>query len=105
MLRHGLIRVFLPVPANAQFTVSVAYDPYGCAVVAGSNGGAPIVSVYRRPLPTTNLNFLSTIMFDGRETHVPLNNGQTFAANLTTDLTQQALDAITIHAQAEPGTH
>jgi cytochrome c peroxidase len=100
LLRHGLIRVFLPVPANAQFTVSVAYDPYGCAVVPGSNGGAPIVSVYRRPLPTTNLNFLSTIMFDGRETHVPLNNGQTFAANLTTDLTQQALDAITIHAQA-----
>ncbi len=100
LLRHGLIRVFLPVPANAQFTVSVAYDPYGCAVMPGSNGGAPIVSVYRRPLPTTNLNFLSTIMFDGRETHVPLNNGQTFAANLTTDLTQQALDAITIHAQA-----
>ena len=39
-------------------------------------------------------------MFDGRETHVPLNNGQTFLANLNTDLTQQALDAITIHAQA-----
>jgi cytochrome c peroxidase len=100
LLRHGLIRIFLPVPANAQFTVSVVYDPYGCAMVPGPNGGAPIVSVYRRPLPTTNLHFLSTIMFDGRETHAPLNNGQTFAANLTADLTQQALDAITIHAQA-----
>lgn len=100
LLKHGLIRVFLPVPVNAQFTVSVVHDPFGCAMAPGSNGGQPVVSVYRRPLPTTNLNFLSTVMFDGRETHAPLNNGQTFAANLATDLTQQALDAITIHAQA-----
>jgi cytochrome c peroxidase len=100
LLKHGLIRVFLPVPADAQFTVSVVHDPYGCAMVPGPDGGQPIVSVYRRPLPTTNLNFLSTIMFDGRETHAPLNNGETFATNLAADLTQQALDAITIHAQA-----
>jgi cytochrome c peroxidase len=100
LLKHGLIRVFLPVPADAQFTVSVVHDPYGCAMVPGTDGGQPIVSVYRRPLPTTNLNFLSTIMFDGRETHAPLNNGATFATNLAADLTQQALDAITIHAQA-----
>src|SRR5580692_3697678 len=100
LLSHGLIRVFLPLPANAQFAVSVVHDPYGCAMVPAPAGGQPIISVYRRPLPTTNLNFLSTIMFDGRETHVPLNNGQTFLANLNADLTQQALDAITIHAQA-----
>jgi len=100
LLSHGLIRIFLPLPANAQFSVSVVDDPYGCAMVPGANGAQPVISVYRRPLPTTNLNFLSTIMFDGRETHVPLSNGQTFLANLNTDLTQQALDAITIHAQA-----
>jgi cytochrome c peroxidase len=100
LLSHGLIRIFLPLPANAQFSVSVVHDPYGCAMVPGANGAPPVLSVYRRPLPTTNLNLLSTIMFDGRETHVPLNNGQTFLANLNTDLTQQALDAITIHAQA-----
>jgi cytochrome c peroxidase len=100
LLEHGLIRIFLPVPANAQFTVSVVHDPYGCALVPGADGGQPVVSVYRRPLPTTNLNFLSTIMFDGRETHEPLNSGATFAANLESDLTQQALDAITIHTQA-----
>ena len=69
-------------------------------MVPAPNGDQPVISVYRRPLPTTNLNFLSTIMFDGRETHALLNNGQTFLANLNTDLTQQALDAITIHAQA-----
>jgi len=55
--------------------------------------------VYRRPLPTTNLTFLSAIMFDGRETKNLLNNGSTFLANLTADLTQQALDAIMIHTQ------
>jgi cytochrome c peroxidase len=100
LLNHGLIRIFLPLPANAQFVVSVVHDPYGCALVPDPAGGQPIISVYRRPLPTTNLNFLSTIMFDGRETHSPLNDGQTFLANLNADLTQQALDAITIHAQA-----
>jgi hypothetical protein len=100
LLSHGLIRVFLPLPANAQFSVSVVHDPYGCAMVPDPNGGQPVISVYRRPLPTTNLNFLSTIMFDGRETHALLNNGQTFLANLNTDLTQQAIDAVTIHAQA-----
>jgi hypothetical protein len=100
LLSHGLIRVFLPLPEKAQFSLSVVHDPYGCAIVPGSSGGQPVISVYRRPLPTTNLHFLSTIMFDGRETHALLNNGQTFLANLNTDLTQQALDAITIHAQA-----
>jgi cytochrome c peroxidase len=100
LLSHGLIRVFLPLPVNAQFSISVVHDPYGCAMLPGANGGQPNISVYRRPLPTTNLGFLSTIMFDGRETHALLNNGQTFLANLNTDLTQQAIDATTIHAQA-----
>jgi cytochrome c peroxidase len=100
LLKHGLIRVFLPVPVNAQFTISVVHDPYGCAIAPGAIGGQPVVSVYRRPLPTANLNFLSTIMFDGRETHVPLNVLASFPANLAADLTQQAIDATTIHAQA-----
>ena len=56
--------------------------------------------MYRRPLPTTNLGFLSAVMFDGRESFVyPLNSGQTFGANLNTDLTQQAIDATLTHAQ------
>ena len=99
LLKHGLIRIFLPLPLNAQFSISVVRDPYGCAMLPNPAGGQPLVSVYRRPLPTANLNFLSTIMFDGRETKNLLNNGTTFLANLNADLTQQALDAITIHAQ------
>lgn len=99
LLQHGLIRVFLPVPANAQFNISVVKDPYGCAMVPDASG-QPVVSVYRRPLPTTNLGFLSTIMFDGRETKALLNLRSTFSANLSADLTQQAIDAVNIHAQA-----
>jgi len=99
LLKHGLIRVFLPVPANAQFNISLVKDPYGCALVPDASG-QPVVSVYRRPLPTTNLGFLSTIMFDGRETKALLNLRSTFSANLSADLTQQAIDAVNIHAQA-----
>src|SRR5215467_14237001 len=60
LLSRGLIRIFLPVPANAQFTVVGVQNPYGCS-------GTSTLSMYRRPLPATNLRFLSTVMFDGRE--------------------------------------
>ena len=99
LLQHGLIRVFLTPPATAQFSISVVQDPYGCAITIDPTNGQPIVSVYRRPLPSTNLGFLSTIMFDGRETKLPLNVRATFPANLASDLTQQAIDAVATHAQ------
>jgi cytochrome c peroxidase len=100
LLRHGLIRIGLAVPANAQYTISAVSDPYGCALVTDPTTGQQTASVYRRPLPTTNLGFLSTVMFDGRETILPLNNSATFHANLVTDLMHQAVDATTGHAQA-----
>jgi cytochrome c peroxidase len=100
LLKNGLIRIPIQLPATAQFTIRAAVDPYGCAVVTDPISGLQTVSVYRRPLPTTNLTFLSTIMFDGRETIAPLNNTQTFKANLITDLMHQAVDATTGHAQA-----
>jgi cytochrome c peroxidase len=102
VLNEGLIRIFLPVPANAQFSIRAVHDPYGCALVADPNTGQLVASVYRRPLPTTNLNFLSTVMFDGRETMAALNNPSTFQANLIADLTHQAMDATNGHAQASP---
>lgn len=100
LLKSGLIRVGLPLPESAQFSITVVHDPYGCAIAADPHGGPPVVSVYRRPLPTTNLSFLSAIMFDGRETLAPLNSEATFAANLFANLTHQAMDATTGHAQA-----
>jgi cytochrome c peroxidase len=102
LLSHGLIRIPLPVPTNAQFTVTVVHDPYGCALVADPITGVLTLSTYRRPLPTSNLRFLSTMMFDGRESPASssLGNVATFQANLLKDLTQQAVDATLGHARA-----
>ncbi|MEO8312705.1 MAG: cytochrome C, partial [Caldimonas sp.] len=61
LLDNGLIRVGLPIPANAEFELAKVDDPYGFASTAE-------LSLFRRPLPTTNLRFLSTVMWDGRET-------------------------------------
>lgn len=106
VVNHGLIRIGIQVPPNTtdpnppQFTIAAVQDPYGCALTTNSQG-QQTASMYRRPLPTTNLGFLSAVMFDGRESFFnPLNNQQTFAANLNADLTQQAIDATLTHAQA-----
>jgi hypothetical protein len=60
--------------------------------------------MYRRPLPSTNLRFLSTVMFDGRESSAQTGTQKiTFATNpadLLVDLAHQALDATNGHAQA-----
>lgn len=105
VVNNGLIRIGLTVPPNTtdssapQYTITSVQDPYGCALTTNSQG-QQIVSVYRRPLPTTNLGFLSAVMFDGRESVTyPLNNGQSFPVNLNNDLTQQAIDATLTHAQ------
>ncbi len=100
ILHSGLIRVALPVPDAAEFTVSVVHDPYGCALQVDPATNKTMLSVYRRPLPTANLRFLSAVMFDGRETIVPLIDSTVFLANLTADLKHQAIDATTGHAQA-----
>ncbi len=99
LLNKGLIHISLPIPSNAQFTVKVVSDPYGCALTTDANGTQHL-SMYRRPLPATNLGFLSAVMFDGRETVAPLNSSSTFQANLNTDLAHQAMDATLGHAQA-----
>jgi hypothetical protein len=77
--------VGLPIPAGAEFTLMSVDDPYGFA-------SAKELSLFRRPLPTANLRFLSDVMWDTRES-VP---GQTLAQQLMT----QAKDATLGHAQA-----
>jgi len=99
LLNNGLIRIGLTVPKTAQFTITAVHDPYNCALVDDPVNGLT-ASMYRRPLPATNLAFLSTVMFDGRETVAPLNNPATHAANLRASLSHQAMDATLGHAQA-----
>jgi cytochrome c peroxidase len=87
LLDKGLIRIGLPMPAAPEFTVTNVQDPYGCTTNPQTGLTSPttgILSMYRRPLPATNLGFLSTIMWDGREP----------------SLSSQAIDATLIHAQA-----
>jgi hypothetical protein len=53
--------------------------------------------MYRRPLPATNLDFLSAVMWDGRETVPGAIPGKSI--NLTQSFTNQAIDATLGHAQ------
>ena len=94
LLSKGLIRIEQQVPANAEFTVLNSDNPYGC-------NSTSAVSAYRRPLPTTNIPFLSTVMWDGRETFK--NPDGTFKP-VNDDLAHQAVDATTGHAQGQPPT-
>lgn len=87
MLTKALIRIDLPIPAGADYTLTDFSDPHACPTPPNSSD----VRMYRRPLPASNTVFLSTVMWDGRE-------------NVTTtiagDLAHQANDATTGHAQA-----
>jgi cytochrome c peroxidase len=101
LLNRGTIRVGLPMPANAEFSLVKVEDPYGFA-------SAKELSMFRRPLPTTNLRFSTTVMWDGRETLTDtkssiciLSRGpQTCFASVDVDLAKQANDATRGHAQA-----
>ncbi len=89
---RGLFRIGIDVPAGAEFKVVGVHNPYGCS-------GTSTISTYRRPLPTTNLKFLSALMWDGRESTPPSTQKITNFAELQADLAHQALDATNGHAQ------
>jgi len=85
---RGLIRIPRPLPANAEFTLSAVRDTHNCV----AKGDPPEeLRLYRRPLPSTNIKFITTVMWDGRES-AP---GQTLLQNLKT----QARNATSIHAE------
>ncbi len=95
LIRRGLIRIAIDVPPNAEFNVVSVVNPYGC-------NNPSTLSMYRRPLPATNLRFLSTVMWDGRESTPPSTEKIAFPTNpgdLMADLKHQALDATMGHAQ------
>ena len=99
LLNKGLIRIGIGIPANAEFDLVAVDDPYGYA-------SSKELSLFRRPLPSTNLNFLSTVMWDGRETFLDplskdciLGTSKCFAP-LHFDLSDQSNSATVGHAQA-----
>jgi len=99
LLGKGLIRIGIGLPAGAEFELVQVDDPYGFASAAE-------LSLFRRPLASTNLRFLSTVMWDGRETlRDPASTDCLFGtttcfAPLHVDLADQANTATTGHAQA-----
>ena len=97
LLQKGNIRVFLPIPNNAEFKVRVLRDPYGCSTSPKYGLPVGMLSIYRRILSATNLTRNAeldpnsgairrqgTIMWDGREPN----------------LESQFVDATLGHAQA-----
>jgi cytochrome c peroxidase len=95
---RGLIRIALAVPANADYRVVSVYNQYGC-------NEPDVISMYRRPLPSTNLRFLSAVMFDGRESSMATGTTKILFSNypdsLESDLKHQSVDATTGHAQGD----
>ncbi|OQW42955.1 MAG: hypothetical protein A4S08_10790 [Proteobacteria bacterium SG_bin4] len=99
LLNKGNIRVGIGIPADAEFELIEADDPYGFA-------SETELSLFRRPMPTTNLKFLSTVMWDGRETtQMPgsndcIYNTTTCFSPVSFDLSTQANHATRGHAEA-----
>jgi hypothetical protein len=99
LLTKGLIRVGIGIPDAAEFELVDVDDPYDYASAAE-------LSLFRRPLPTANLKFLSTLMWDGRETFQDPSSTDCIVgtskcfASLHFDLTNQANSATVGHARA-----
>jgi cytochrome c peroxidase len=95
---RGLIRIPIAVPTTADYQVMSVSNPYGC-------GETDVISQYRRPLPTTNLRFLSAVMFDGRESTPITGTTKIIYSNypnaLLSNLAHQSVDATVIHAQGD----
>jgi hypothetical protein len=80
---RGTIRVGIGVPAGAEYELVAIDDPYGYATAAE-------LSLFRRPLPSTNLTLIPNVMWDGRVANVTVHAA----------LLDQANGASIGHAQA-----
>jgi cytochrome c peroxidase len=104
LLNKGLIRIALPVPANAEFTIEVVSDPTTCNTSADYNSitdpvtgtTTRIVSVFRRPIMSANLDFKTTTLFPGPNP----GGGNLMWDGREPSLESQAVNATLGHAQA-----
>jgi cytochrome c peroxidase len=132
LLNRGLFRIFLPkpLPPQAEFTIELVSDPNGCNTDPAYNQEVDpttgqlvqLISVYRRPLMSSNLKFKTMILADFQQnlppgTVRPINpiTGATLPIDPSTGLYEslnimwdgreptlqsQASDATLIHSQA-----
>lgn len=121
LLKRGLFRIPLAwPPKNAdgtlkpvEFSIEVVHDPAGCNSNSefGLKSANPTVSVYRRPRPTANLNYIIdgasfVIAKTGGLADRDPATGNPVTMNLMSDareatLTTQAIDAIMGHEEAK----
>jgi cytochrome c peroxidase len=94
LLSKGLIRIGIGVPENADFDVVAIDDPYGYATPQE-------LSLFRRPLPATDLVFDRSVMWDIRETSTTFIPAPFVVKKTLNDqLKTQANNATLRHAQA-----
>jgi hypothetical protein len=128
MLKRGLIRVARPWPPRSpdgkvvepEFTLEVVRDPTRCNLdpTYGLTSAQPMVSVYRRPRPATNIKFLTAVGFafepkNGMPLPTDAETGRLISGNILADsrlptIRAQIRDALRTHlgvtAPAEPST-
>jgi len=116
LLNRGLIRVFLPLPKDAEFSIEVVSDPPGCNVSStyGLKSANPMVSVYRRPRMAANLKYVTNpapriVLKTGALSNSDPETGRAVSMNFMADareatLTTQARSATLGHVQAAPVT-
>lgn len=120
LLDRGLFRVFRPWPPKAidgstlepQFDIEVIRDPTGCNTDKryGLRSATPMISVYRRPRPPTNLRYVMSMGFafepkNGLPLPIDPQTGRQTTFNIMADgrnrtLNNQATEAILTHLQA-----
>lgn len=102
LLNRGVFRIAMKMPEAAEFEIIKIDDPYHFATPNE-------LSLYRRPLPSANLIFVTDVMWDSRETQfesnsincLPLTNN--CFASLDSNLGRQANNATKGHAEAGAG--
>lgn len=120
LIERGLFRIFRPWPPRApdgagvepEFTIEVVRDPTGCNTHPqyGLESAEPMVSVYRRPRPATNVKYLTAVGFpfepkNGLPLPLDPETGQPMSGNLMADgrngtLRIQAIEAALTHLQS-----
>jgi hypothetical protein len=116
LLNRGLIRVFLPVPRNADFSIEVVSDPPACntSPAYGLKSATPMISVYRRPRMAANLKYVTNagpriVLKLGGLSDTDPATGRPVGMNFMADareatLTTQARSAMLGHVQASSVT-
>lgn len=94
LLTRGTIRVGLPMPESSEFDLIAVDDPYHFA-------SANELSMFRRPLPATNLTQIATVMWDGRVTGATIDEALGDQSNGATMGHAQALEPLTAEQRAE----